>query len=52
MSTDERASQMESRPVLGLLGIGSGLGGPARYFAPKHSRRVSGVEPRKPPVSA
>jgi len=43
--TQELAAQMESRPALGLLVIGSGLGGPSRYFASEPSCRVTGVEP-------
>jgi len=33
VSTQELAAQMELRPNLHLLDVGSGLGGPARYFA-------------------
>lgn len=44
VSTKELAPQMELLPNLHLLDIGSGLGGPARYFASEHSCRVTGVD--------
>jgi SAM-dependent methyltransferase len=35
---------MELRPGLRLLDVGSGLGGPARYFASEHGCRVTGID--------
>jgi ubiquinone/menaquinone biosynthesis C-methylase UbiE len=35
---------MELRPGLRLLDVGSGIGGPARYFAAEHGCRVTGVD--------
>jgi ubiquinone/menaquinone biosynthesis C-methylase UbiE len=35
---------MELRPGLRLLDIGSGIGGPARYFAAEHGCRVTGID--------
>src|SRR5260221_6860397 len=35
---------MELRAGLRLLDVGSGLGGPARYFAAKHGCRVTGID--------
>jgi SAM-dependent methyltransferase len=43
-STKELAEQMELRPGLRLLDVGSGIGGPARYFAAHHGCRVTGVD--------
>jgi ubiquinone/menaquinone biosynthesis C-methylase UbiE len=43
-ATRELAEQMELRPGLSLLDVGSGVGGPARYFAAEHACRVTGVD--------
>jgi ubiquinone/menaquinone biosynthesis C-methylase UbiE len=43
-ATKELAAQMELQPGLRLLDVGSGLGGPARYFAAEHGCRVTGVD--------
>jgi len=43
-ATRELAAQMELRPGLHLLDIGSGIGGPARYFASEHGCKVTGVD--------
>jgi ubiquinone/menaquinone biosynthesis C-methylase UbiE len=43
-ATQELAAQMELRPGLHLLDVGSGIGGPARYFAAEHGCRVTGVD--------
>lgn len=43
-STQELAAQMELRPGLRLLDVGSGIGGPARYFASEHGCKVTGVD--------
>jgi ubiquinone/menaquinone biosynthesis C-methylase UbiE len=43
-STKELAAQMDLRPGLRVLDVGSGIGGPARYFAAKHGCRVTGVD--------
>jgi ubiquinone/menaquinone biosynthesis C-methylase UbiE len=43
-STKELAAQMELCPGLQLLDVGSGIGGPARYFAAEHGCRVTGVD--------
>ncbi len=43
VATEALAEQMELRPGLGLLDVGSGVGGPARYFAAEHVCRVTGV---------
>src|SRR5215475_13332350 len=43
-ATQELAAQMELRPGLQLLDVGSGIGGPARYFAAEHSCKVTGVD--------
>jgi SAM-dependent methyltransferase len=43
-ATQELAAQMELRPGLHLLDVGSGIGGPARYFAAEHRCRVTGVD--------
>lgn len=44
VSTQELAAQMELRPEMHLLDVGSGLGGPARYLASEHFCRVTGVD--------
>lgn len=43
-ATEEIAARMEARPADHLLDIGSGLGGPARYFARRFGCRVSGID--------
>ncbi len=43
-ATQELAKHMELRPGLRLLDVGSGLGGPARYFAAEHGCRVTGID--------
>jgi SAM-dependent methyltransferase len=43
-STKELAAQMELQPGMRLLDVGSGIGGPARYFAAHHGCRVTGVD--------
>ena len=43
-ATQELAAQMELRPGLHLLDVGSGIGGPARYFAAEQGCRVTGVD--------
>jgi ubiquinone/menaquinone biosynthesis C-methylase UbiE len=43
-ATRELAVHMELRANLHLLDIGSGIGGPARYFAAKHGCRVTAVD--------
>jgi len=43
-STKELAAQLELKPGMRVLDVGSGLGGPARYFAAAHGCRVSGVD--------
>jgi SAM-dependent methyltransferase len=43
-ATQELAAQMELRPGIHLLDVGSGIGGPARYFAAEHGCRVTGVD--------
>lgn len=43
-STQELAARMELRPSMRLLDVGSGIGGPARYFAEKHCCEVTGID--------
>jgi SAM-dependent methyltransferase len=43
-STQALAAQMDLRPGMRLLDVGSGIGGPARYFAAEHGCRVTGVD--------
>jgi SAM-dependent methyltransferase len=43
-ATQELAAQMELRAGLHLLDVGSGIGGPARYFAAEHGCKVTGVD--------
>jgi MPBQ/MSBQ methyltransferase len=43
-ATQELAAQMELRPGLRLLDVGSGIGGPARYFAADHGCNVVGID--------
>lgn len=43
-ATRELAAQMELAPGLQILDVGSGIGGPARYFAAEHQCKVTGVD--------
>lgn len=43
-ATQELAAQMELQPGLRLLDVGSGIGGPARYFAAEHQCKVTGID--------
>lgn len=43
-ATEAIAAQMDLRPGMRLLDIGSGIGGPARYFASVHGCHVTGVD--------
>lgn len=43
-ATRELATQMELEPRLRMLDVGSGIGGPARYFAAEHQCKVTGVD--------
>jgi SAM-dependent methyltransferase len=43
-ATQELAKQMELCAGLRLLDVGSGIGGPARYFAAEHNCRVTGID--------
>jgi MPBQ/MSBQ methyltransferase len=43
-ATQELAKHMELRAGLRLLDVGSGIGGPARYFAADHGCRVTGID--------
>lgn len=43
-ATQELAAQMELRPGLRLLDVGSGIGGPARYFAAERACKVTGID--------
>lgn len=43
-ATRELAAQMELEPGLRILDVGSGIGGPARYFASEHQCKVTGVD--------
>jgi SAM-dependent methyltransferase len=43
-ATEGLAAQMELRPGLSLLDVGSGIGGPARYFAAEHGCKVTGID--------
>jgi ubiquinone/menaquinone biosynthesis C-methylase UbiE len=43
-ATQELAKNMELRAGMRLLDVGSGIGGPARYFAGEHSCKVTGVD--------
>jgi ubiquinone/menaquinone biosynthesis C-methylase UbiE len=43
-ATMELADQLGLRPGMELLDIGSGLGGPARYFAQHRQCRVTGID--------
>jgi len=43
-ATQDFAAQMDLRPGLRLLDVGSGIGGPARYFAGEHGCKVAGID--------
>ena len=43
-ATIDFAEQLDARPGMRLLDIGSGLGGASRYFAQNHGCRVTGVD--------
>jgi ubiquinone/menaquinone biosynthesis C-methylase UbiE len=43
-ATRELAAQMELAPGMHILDVGSGIGGPARYFASEHQCKVTGVD--------
>ena len=43
-ATRELAAQMELSPGLRILDVGSGIGGPARFFAAEHQCKVTGVD--------
>jgi len=43
-ATQELAKHMELRSGLRVLDVGSGIGGPARYFAAEHGCRVTGID--------
>src|SRR6266436_4596753 len=43
-ATEAIAAQMHLRPGMRLLDIGSGIGGPARYFASAHGCQVTGID--------
>ena len=43
-ATQLLAANLELRPRLRLLDIGSGIGGPARYFASEHGCTVTGID--------
>jgi ubiquinone/menaquinone biosynthesis C-methylase UbiE len=43
-ATQELAKQMELRAGMRLLDVGSGIGGPARYFAAEHGCKVTGID--------
>jgi MPBQ/MSBQ methyltransferase len=43
-ATQELATHMELRAGLRLLDVGSGIGGPARYFAAEYGCRVMGID--------
>src|SRR5260370_34620614 len=43
-ATQELAKQMELRAGMRQLDVGSGIGGPARYFAGEHGCKVTGID--------
>jgi len=43
-ATRQLATRMELRPGLRLLDVGSGIGGPARYFAEEHGCKLTGID--------
>jgi len=43
-ATQALAEQMRLQPGMRLLDVGSGIGGPARYFAEAHGCKVTGID--------
>lgn len=43
-STQELAAHMDLKSGLHVLDVGSGIGGPARYFAAEHQCKVTGID--------
>jgi ubiquinone/menaquinone biosynthesis C-methylase UbiE len=43
-ATQELAAQMELGSEMRVLDVGSGIGGPARYFASEHQCKVTGID--------
>jgi SAM-dependent methyltransferase len=43
-ATTNLAAQLDLRPGQHLLDVGSGLGGPSRYFAEIHGSRITGID--------
>jgi len=43
-ATQALAEQMRLQPGMRLLDVGSGIGGPARYFAAAHGCKVTGID--------
>jgi len=43
-ATQELAAQMDLQPGLRVLDVGSGIGGPARYFGAEHHCKVTGID--------
>lgn len=43
-ATQDLAAQMSLQPGMRLLDVGSGIGGPARYFAAAHGCKVTGID--------
>ena len=43
-ATQDLASQMDLHPGLRVLDVGSGIGGPARYFAAEQGCKVTGID--------
>lgn len=43
-ATQALAAQMSLQPGMRLLDVGSGIGGPARYFAAAHGCKVTGID--------
>lgn len=43
-ATRDLAAQMDLHPGLRVLDVGSGIGGPARYFAAEHGCKVTGID--------
>lgn len=43
-ATEALAAQMSLQPGMRLLDVGSGIGGPARYFAAAHGCKVTGID--------
>lgn len=43
-STQELAKQLDLRPTMRVLDVGSGIGGPARYLAADYGCKVTGID--------